>query len=71
MKNPGPGHYQSLETLNQTGRYIVSNIQGCPGYKIKDYKPYDQNKNTIVPGPGHYNSKENMNESGFYFNSKH
>jgi hypothetical protein len=40
-KNPGPGHYNSISTLNQTGKYIVSNIQNCPGPKIKNTKAYD------------------------------
>lgn len=33
--NPGPGHYNQLNTLNNTGRYVVSNLQNCPGTKIK------------------------------------
>lgn len=39
-KNPGPGHYNSLSTLNKTGRYIISNIQNCPGPKITSTKAY-------------------------------
>jgi hypothetical protein len=36
--NPGPGHYSQLNTLNCTGRYIVSTIVNPPGTKIKNSK---------------------------------
>ena len=33
--NPGPGHYNQLATLNNTGRFIVSTVSNVPGTKIK------------------------------------
>ena len=69
--NPGPGHYNQLATLNNTGRFIVSTIQNVSGTKIKESKLYDCEKLKKVPGPGAYNHlKENMNATGNFFNSK-
>lgn len=36
QKNPGPGHYKSGESLNPNGRYVLSQLGNCPGYKIKN-----------------------------------
>lgn len=36
--NPGPAHYSQLNTLNATGRYIVSTVSNTPGTKIKNGK---------------------------------
>ena len=70
--NPGPGHYSSLNTLNATGRYIVSTVVNTPGTRIKRGKMYDPSKSRVVPGPGAYNTeKENMNTTGNFFNSRH
>ncbi len=70
--NPGPGHYSSLNTLNATGKYIVSTVVNTPGTKIKRGKMYDPSKSRVVPGPGAYNTeKENMNTTGNFFNSRH
>lgn len=33
--NPGPGHYNQLNTLNHTGKFIVSTVPNVPGSKIK------------------------------------
>lgn len=64
MKNPGPGHCtllfyldNSLNTLNATGKYIVSGVKNCPGSKIVQGKVYDFEKNKQVPGPGAYGEK--------------
>ena len=54
--NPGPGHYHSFSTLNNTGRYIVSTLINPPGTKIKSSKQYDPSKFKVVPGPGAYNT---------------
>lgn len=47
----------SLNTLNATGRYIVSGIKNCPSSRIVQGKAYDSEKNKNVPGPGAYNMK--------------
>ena len=54
--NPGPGQYSQLNTLNATGRYIVSTVINAPGTKIKSSKQYDPSKSRVVPGPGAYNT---------------
>lgn len=51
-KNPGPNHYKSTECLNQSGRYILSQLSNCPGYKIKPSKKLELVVST--PGPGQY-----------------
>ena len=69
-KNPGPAHYKSIELLNNSGKYVLSQLTNCPGYKIKDSK---LKKQTIfTPGPGQYESNnENLNAQGKYNNSKY
>jgi hypothetical protein len=37
-KNPGPAHYKTVESLNTSGRYVLSQLSNCPGYKIKNSK---------------------------------
>lgn len=70
--NPGPGHYSQLNTLNATGRYVVSTVINTPGAKIRCGKQYDPEKSRIIPGPGAYNTeKENLNITGSFFNSIH
>lgn len=70
--NPGPGQYSELNTLNATGRYIMSTVINTPGTKIKNWKQFDPSKSKIVPGPGSYHTeKENMNRTGSFFNSIH
>ena len=60
-----------MNTLNETGKYIVSGVKNCPGSKIVQGKIYDTDKYLKqVPGPGTYQSKENFNTTGRYFNSK-
>lgn len=54
--NPGPGHYASLNTLNATGKYIVSTVINTPGTRIKSSNLYDPSKSKLVPGPGAYNT---------------
>lgn len=39
-KNPGPGHYKTIESLNNSGRYVLSQLTNCPGYKIKPTNIY-------------------------------
>ena len=69
-KNPGPGHYQSSVALNNSGRYVLSQMSNCPGYKIKPYKTFEVKDSN--PGPGQYDcSAENMNPKGRYSTSKH
>jgi hypothetical protein len=51
-KNPGPGHYNSYDKLDTSGRYVLSQIQNCPGYKIKPTKNLELVNNN--PGPGNY-----------------
>lgn len=70
-KTPGPGHYISYPSINANGKYVLSKLGDCPGYKIKESKEYDTSKSRMVPGPGAYKDKENLNDSGKYFNSKH
>lgn len=54
--NPGPGHYSQLNTLNNTGKYILSTVINTPGLKIKSSKQYEPSKLKIVPGPGTYDT---------------
>ena len=51
-KNPGPAHYKSVESVNSSGRYVLSQLNNCPGYKIKPTKQKEQL--IITPGPGQY-----------------
>lgn len=37
-KNPGPAHYKSIDTFNNNGKYVLSQLTNCPGYKIKNTK---------------------------------
>ena len=70
VKNPGPGHYKSGESLNSSGRYVLSQMGNVPGYKIKDFK--QKNPLQITPGPGQYNFQgESLNASGKYTTSNH
>lgn len=67
-KNPGPGHYNSSSALNITGRYTLSQMNNCPGYKIKN----SSSKPTLhlTPGPGSYSPNDELNCLGRYSNSK-
>ena len=37
-KNPGPSQYNSTDSFNNAGRYIMSQMTNCLGYKIKPTK---------------------------------
>jgi len=70
VKNPGPGHYKSGESLNSSGRYVLSQMGNVPSYKIKDFK--QKTPLQITPGPGQYNFQgESLNAVGKYMTSNH
>lgn len=69
-RNPGPANYNSTDSLNNSGRYVLSQLTNCPSYKIKASRP--EHVSESAPGPGAYSSNiENLNASGSYMNSKH
>lgn len=53
-KNPGPAHYSSTDNLSSSGRYVMSQLTNCPGYKIKNGKV--PKNSDFAPGPGQYNT---------------
>jgi len=68
---PGPGTYQSVETINAKGKYFVSKFKSSGATLVSPArsKRFDELK-AGNPGPGTYEAPKAIEEDGSYFVSK-
>lgn len=70
---PGPGTYQSVNSLTNTGKYFFSRFKDSGNNALRStaVRFGEQNKMiAIVPGPGKYDELKTINKTGKNFLSK-
>lgn len=77
---PGPGTYEPKNSINETGKYVMSNMHSTlsPSFSVPTFRhggsgrsaQTDEVIKRNVPGPGSYQPKLNVGES-IVFNSSY
>ena len=71
---PGPGAYETIQTLAKDGRYNLSRFPDSGSNALRStavrFGPQSKMQG-VVPGPGRYEATATLNDKGTYFVSKY